>query len=62
MYYAVLADNLTMAAFISQTLQIRCAFYFGTCIDDGDSHGKACMDLVHAIDYLIDYRSHRLNA
>ena len=31
-------------------------------VRDGESHGKACMDLVHAIDYLIDYRSRRINA
>ena len=31
-------------------------------VRDGESHGKACMDLVRAIDYMIHYRSHRLNA
>ena len=54
MYYAV-ADNLK-ALYRVETC--NAALY--RSVRDGESHGKACMDLVRAIDYMIDYRSHRI--
>ena len=54
-YYA-LVDNLRQLFSIEPRQRCLCRY-----VADGESHGKACMDLVHAIDYLIDYRSHRLN-
>ena len=53
--------------YFAVTDNLRALFRIETCngchyryVRDGESHGKACMDLVHAIGYMIDYRSRRI--
>ena len=56
-WYFRVADNLKQL-FRIETCN-GCLFRY---VQDGESYAKACMDLVSAIEYMIYYRSHRLNA